>query len=89
MGPSGIFFGFHRASRRHRVGRFALCALGYSAKGVGYFFTKGVGLFVELSEAVEFGEVFDSNYSFTHSSTCIGGNASLNNTRNQDCMIYK
>ena len=42
--------------------RFALCAMRYATKGLGDFFSKGVGLFVKLSEAVEFGEVFNLYY---------------------------
>ena len=45
---------------RHRAKR-------YATKGVGYFFPEGVGLFVELPEVVEFGEVFDCyNYVIAH-----------------------
>jgi hypothetical protein len=69
LSPRGIGLAFHRASipkGRHRVRSTAHRAK-RMAKRIGYFFPERVGLFVELSEAVAFGEVFDFyNYVIVH-----------------------
>jgi len=59
----------------------------YAGEGVGDFFPEGVGLFVQFSEAVEFGEVFDFyDYVIVHDYLIFFVRPRLNGSRNLTSM---